>query len=103
MTAVFSVHTVENVGVALANSGDNIAIYIPVLVAYDVSEILITIAIFYAMLVVWLFVINSFVTFRFVAVAIDKYGDYIIPVALVLLGVYILWSADTIELVCSSC
>lgn len=103
LAAVFNIHTLKIIGVTVANSGDNVAIYIPVLITYDISEILLTTAVFYAMLVLWLYVISTFVSFRFVAVAINKYGDYVIPVALILLGVYILWSADTIKLVCSSC
>lgn len=42
---------------------------------------------------------GSFVSFRIVVQFIEKHGDYIVPIALVLLGIYILSSADAITLV----
>lgn len=102
-SALFSVHSLKMMAVMLGNGGDDVAIYTPVLVPYSVGEILLTVAIFYVLLVAWLYVAGVFVSFRFVAKAIEKYGDYVTPVALILLGVYIMWSADVLALVCSSC
>ncbi|KAG6617289.1 cadmium resistance protein CadD [Phytophthora cinnamomi] len=97
--SIFSVHSLKLVAMTLANGGDNVAVYIPGLVTYNAGEILLTVAIFYVLLALWLYAAVTFVSFRFVAEFIEKYGDYIIPVALVLLGIYILWSADVLSLV----
>lgn len=97
-STVLSVHSLKMAAVTVANGGDNVAIYIPVLVTYNAAEVLLTVAIFYILLVAWLYVAAVFVSFRFVANFIEKYGHYIIPVALILLGVYILWSTDALSL-----
>ncbi|POM69699.1 Cadmium resistance transporter [Phytophthora palmivora] len=102
-SSIFSIQSVKVMAVSLANGGDNVAVYIPALVPYNIGEILVTLAIFYILLVVWVYVAFAFVSFRVVADFIEKFGDYIIPVALVLLGVYILYSTEVLALVCSSC
>lgn len=98
LSSVLSIHTMRITAVTVANGGDNVATYIPVLVTYNAGEILITVAVFYVMLAVWLYIASALVSFRFVAAMIDKYGAYLIPIAMVLLGLYILWSADVVAL-----
>ncbi|KAK1942916.1 hypothetical protein P3T76_005553 [Phytophthora citrophthora] len=102
-SAIFSFHVLKMTAVTLSNGGDNVAVYISGLATYTAGEILLTLAIFYLLLVVWLYVTNAFVSIHVMSNFIKKYGIYIIPIALVLLGVYILWSTDVICLVSSSC
>lgn len=103
LTAVCSTHSLKMAAVTLANGGDNVAIYIPLLVTYNAGEVVVTIAVFYVLLVLWIFLAGAFVSFRVVANTIERYGKFIVPVALILLGLYILYSADVLSLVCSSC
>lgn len=91
-------HSLRVAAVTVASGGDNVATYIPLLVAYNAGEILFTIVIFYALLVLWISVAGALASFRVVAETIDKFGRFIIPVALILLGLYILWSDDVVSL-----
>lgn len=101
-SAVCSFHSLKMTAVTLSNGGDNVAVYISGLATYNAGEILITLAIFYLLLVVWLYVTHAFVSIHVMSNFIKKYGIYIIPIALVCLGVYILWSTSVICLVHSS-
>lgn len=103
LTAVYSVHSLKVAAAAIANGGDNVAIYVPLLVTYSAAEVLITLAVFYALLLLLIFLADVFVSFRVVANFLERYEDFIVPVALVLLGVHILHSSDVLGLVCSSC
>jgi cadmium resistance protein CadD (predicted permease) len=100
---VCSMHSLKMTAVTLSNGGDNVAVYIAGLATYNAGQILLTLAIFYVLLVAWLYVTKAFVSVRFMASFIGNYGIYVIPVALVCLGVYILWSNDAMSLVCASC
>ncbi|KAG7379467.1 hypothetical protein PHYPSEUDO_008541 [Phytophthora pseudosyringae] len=101
--AIFSFHSLKMTAVTLSNGGDNVAVYISGLGTYRAGDILLTLAIFYLLLIVWLYVTHAFVSIRLMSNFIRKYGIYIIPIALVSLGVYILWSAEVLCLVSSTC
>lgn len=92
LATVFSMHSLKMATVTIGNGGDNVATYIPLLVTYSAGEIVVTLAVFYFLLVVWIYVAGRFVSFKLVAGFIDKYGKYLIPVAMIVLGIYILWS-----------
>lgn len=96
LSSIFSTQSLMIAAVTLGNGGDNVAVYVPGLVTYNVSDIVLTVSVFYALVVTWIFVAGRFVSFGIVAKFIDNYGDYIVPIALVLLGVYILSSTDAI-------
>ncbi|KAL3667726.1 hypothetical protein V7S43_007279 [Phytophthora oleae] len=102
-SAISSFHSLKMTAVTLSNGGDNVVVYISGLATYNAGEILLTLAIFYLLLVVWLYVTNAFVSIHVMSNFIKKYGIYIIPIALVSLGVYILWSTGVLCLVSSSC
>ncbi|KAE9026643.1 hypothetical protein PR002_g10855 [Phytophthora rubi] len=99
LSSIFSTQSLMIAAVTLGNGGDNVAVYVPGLVTYKVGDIVLTVGVFYALVVTWIFIAGRFVSFGIVAKFIDNYGDYIIPITLVLLGVYILSSTDAIGMV----
>ncbi|GMF46323.1 unnamed protein product [Phytophthora fragariaefolia] len=92
----FTARSLMLAAVTVSNGGDNASVYVPGLVTYSGREIVISLVVFYLLLVAWIFAAGKFVSFHLVAKLIEKYGDCIIPVALVLLGIYILFSTDAL-------
>ncbi|KAJ8574729.1 hypothetical protein ON010_g4484 [Phytophthora cinnamomi] len=90
INSVFTAQSLMIAAVTLGNGGDNVAVYVPGLVTYAAGDVVITLCVFYALVVAWIFAAGRFVSFRIVAKVIEKYGDYIVPIALVALGIYIL-------------
>ena len=81
---------VEMTFITVANGGDNIAIYLPIFAACDANEIVITIAVYYALMVVWLVAAYALLGDRRLIGCLHKYGHYVVPVCLIATGVYIL-------------
>lgn len=101
--AACGAHSLKVAAVAVANGGDNVAIYVPLLATYSAGEVLVTLAVFHVLLVIWIFLADVFVSFRLVASTIERYGQFVVPIALVLLGIHILLSNNVLGIVCSSC
>lgn len=99
MKELCSVHALRVAAVTVASGGDNVATYIPLLITYSAGEVVLTVVIFYALLAVWISVAGALASFRVVATTIERFGRFIIPIALILLGLYILWSADVMSLI----
>jgi cadmium resistance protein CadD (predicted permease) len=76
--------------ITLVNGGDNVAIYLPLFASTSPVNMVIVLVVFYALLVVWLFLTNFLVNGKRVADLIDKYGSLLVPIFLILLGFYIL-------------
>lgn len=86
-------------GVTIANGGDNIGVYVPLLTTMSLSEKLEMLIIFGVMTYLWC-MLGKFLSSRpLVARQIDKYGHIIMPVVLLLLGVFILYESGSITLI----
>jgi cadmium resistance transport/sequestration family protein len=85
--------------VTLANGGDNIGIYIPLLATLLIHEKAIMISIFLLMVAAWCFVAQYLSKHRTIARTIDKYGHIVTPIVLILLGIYILYKSGTFNLI----
>lgn len=76
--------------VTFANGGDNIGTYIPLLASLSSADKAIMIAIFLAMVMVWLTLARYLTHHPVLAKAISRYGHIVTPVVLFLLGLFIL-------------
>jgi cadmium resistance transport/sequestration family protein len=85
--------------VTVANGGDNIGIYIPLLAGISMRERIGMIIIFLVMTALWCLVGKYLSGHPLVARTVDKYGHMLTPVALILLGVYILYESGTFDLI----
>jgi len=90
LSRYFPAQMVEVAIVALSNGGDNIATYLPFFAACSTQELLITIAVYYVMLCVWLVAAFVLLNDRHIIGFLHKYGHYVVPLCLVATGVYIL-------------
>jgi cadmium resistance protein CadD (predicted permease) len=78
--------------VTFANGGDNIGVYVPVFSRSDLSGITVYVVVFMVLVAVWCAVGRVLVSHRVVAQALAKWGDYLLPVVLIAIGVLILLS-----------
>lgn len=82
--------------ITFANGGDNIGIYIPFFATLNTSELVITVITFLVMVSVWCFIGYRLARFRHVSETLEKYGQWIIPVVFVGLGIYIMIETGTL-------
>jgi len=91
-----SPHTLQVMAITIANGGDNIGIYLPLFATATGAEIVITLVLFYVLLLVWCVCAYAMVQCPVVADQLSKYGAYIVPFLLMGLGLYVLWGSVTI-------
>lgn len=84
--------------VTFANGADNIGIYTPLFASSTLVELLVTITVFYLMLLLWCFA--GYVVTRQPALAklLSRYGHIVMPLVLIGLGIFIVWESGTLSL-----
>ena len=85
-------------GVTIANGGDNIGIYVPLLATLTWTHKLTMVTVFLVMTFLWCMIAKYLTKHPYVSKAVDKYGHLITPFVLVLLGLYILYESRTLRL-----
>lgn len=85
-------------GVTIANGGDNIGVYIPLLATHPVEGKIALLLVFAVMVAVWCWLAKRLASHPRIARPLKKYGHIIMPIVLLLLGVFILYENGTINL-----
>jgi len=86
----FSLDILSVALVTFANSADNFSIYIPLFVNKSFIYVFLSMCIFLLMVAIWCYVAYNITRFSKLQKFLKKYGDIIMPIILILLGVYIL-------------
>jgi cadmium resistance protein CadD (predicted permease) len=84
--------------VTIANGGDNIAVYVPLLVTQTARQILVLTAVFAAMTAIWCLAALYLANHPSLGRPIRRYGATLLPWILIALGLGILWKNHTITL-----
>lgn len=79
-------------GVTFANGGDNVGVYVPAFAQLDANEVALFAAVFLCSVAVWCWAAARIAGHPRVAAALDRWGDVLYPVALVVIGAVILMS-----------
>jgi len=74
----------------VANGGDNVAVYVPLLARTGWTELAIYALCFAGMLVVWLAAARALAGHPLVARVLARHGDWLVPLVLIGLGVVII-------------
>ncbi len=82
--------------VTIANGADNLAVYTPMLRSLDATATGVTIAVFAALVAVWVALGALLSGHRHVVAAIERWGHWIVPVAFVLIGSFIVVESGVI-------
>jgi cadmium resistance protein CadD (predicted permease) len=86
-------------GVTIANGGDNIGVYVPLFATMSWAEKVIMVFVFMVMTVVWCTAARYLVSHPYIATRLDKIGHLVMPIVLILLGVYILYESNAVSIV----
>jgi cadmium resistance protein CadD (predicted permease) len=86
-------------GVTIANGGDNIGVYVPLLTTMSNGEKIEMIFIFGVMTYLWCIMARYLSSRPLIANQIDKFGHVIMPVVLLLLGVFIIVESGSLSLI----
>ena len=89
-------------GVTIANGGDNVGIYIPLLTAMTVTEKIQMIAVFAVATYLWCRAAQYLAYHPLIAKQLSKYGHILTPIVFSFLGVFILVESKTFSLLASS-
>jgi cadmium resistance protein CadD (predicted permease) len=76
--------------ITIIDGGDDLAAYTPFYAAIHPGEIAVSIAVFAVMIAAWCLIGRRISRYKRVADVIDDYGDWILPVTMILLGLYVL-------------
>jgi cadmium resistance protein CadD (predicted permease) len=77
------------VGLTFVNGGDNLSAYIPVFRTSSAAEIAVIIGVFLAGVGLYCLASIRFATHRAVIQAVQRWGQWIVPVVFILIGFYI--------------
>jgi cadmium resistance protein CadD (predicted permease) len=80
-------------GITIANGADNIAVYTPVFRTMDASGIGVLLAVFTVLVALWCAAASWLGSHRRVVEAVSRYGDWLVPLVFVAIGVLILTGA----------
>jgi cadmium resistance protein CadD (predicted permease) len=76
--------------ITIIDGGDDLAAYTPFYATIHAGEIVISIAVFVVMIAMWCLIGGHIAGYKRVVNVIDDYGDWILPVTMMLLGLYVL-------------
>ena len=97
---LFKVSQVLSVAaVTIANGGDNIGVYIPLFATSSAFQTIIYMAVFLVMTGVWLAMAYYIVNNKLVGHHVKKYGGFVLPFVLIILGIYIMIRCETFSLI----
>ena len=83
-------------GVTVANGGDNIGVYTPLLATLSVSGRIIFGVVFVVLVFVWCWLAHWLSRRPQIARTLQNYGHIIMPIVLLLLGIFILFESGAI-------
>jgi cadmium resistance protein CadD (predicted permease) len=84
-------------GLTIANGGDNVSAYIPVFRTSSAAEITVTIAVFMAGVAGYCLACSRFAGHRAVADAVERWGQWAVPVVFILIGCYIFYKTGALS------
>jgi cadmium resistance protein CadD (predicted permease) len=76
--------------ITIIDGGDDLAAYTPFYATVHAGEVRISVAVFVVMIAIWCLIGRRISRYKRVADVIDDYGDWILPVTMMLLGLYVL-------------
>jgi cadmium resistance transport/sequestration family protein len=99
LSSVISPATLGVASITIANGADNIGIYIPLFVNLSGANLILTIAIFLSMVLVWVKIAEYLVQHPRLKKTLARYNHILFPWILIGLGIYILIESESYTLV----
>lgn len=99
LSSVISPATLSVASITIANGADNIGIYIPLFVNLSVTNLILTIGIFFTMVFVWVKIAEYLIQHPRLKNTLARYNHLLFPSILIGLGIYIVVESETYTLV----
>ncbi len=84
--------------VTVGNGGDNIGIYVPLFANSTLNQLVVILSVFLVMIAVWCGIAYSLTRHPLILKALTRYGNAIVPLVLIALGIYIFIESETYKL-----
>ena len=84
--------------VTIANGGDNIGLYVPLLSTLEREGTLILFIVFAVMVLLWCLIAQYLAQHRLLATSLNRYAHIIMPLVLLALGIFILYKSRSLSL-----
>ena len=84
--------------ITVGNGGDNISIYVPLFANSNLSQLLVILVVFLVMIAIWCGIAYSLTRHPLILKALARYGNTIVPLVLIALGIYIFIESETYKL-----
>ena len=97
LSSFLSPQTYSVAAVTFANGGDNIAIYAPLFASNTWESLLVILGVFFSLVGVWCYAAYQLARTQAIADALTRYGNQLVPLVLIGLGVLILVGSHTLE------
>jgi len=85
------------IGLTIVNGGDNLSVYIPVFRTSTAAEIAVIIAVFLAGVALYCLASIRFAGHRVVIQAVQRWGEWIVPVVFILIGFYVFYKTGVLS------
>jgi len=85
------------IGLTVANGGDNLSVYIPVFRTSSAAEVAVIIAVFLVAVGLYCLASIRFADHRAVIQAVQRWGEWVVPVVFILIGVYIFFKTGALS------
>ncbi|MFU1793259.1 cadmium resistance transporter [Paenibacillus azoreducens] len=91
--------TAKVAAITFANGGDNLGIYIPFFTTQSSDSLIYISIVFLVMVAVWCFLGYRLASFPAIVKILQKYGNVIIPIVFIVLGISIMLHGDVLDVV----
>ncbi|XZN93786.1 MAG: cadmium resistance transporter [Microcoleus sp.] len=95
-SSFLSPQTYSVAAVTVANGSDNISIYVPLFASSTLENLVVILAVFFTLVGVWCYAAYRLIQMRAIADSLTRYGNHLVPVVLIGLGIVILVQSGTL-------
>lgn len=95
-SSFLSPQTYSVAAVTVANGSDNISIYVPLFASSTLENLVVIITVFFTLVGVWCYAAYRLIQMRAIADSLTRYGNHLVPVVLIGLGIVILVQSGTL-------
>ncbi len=99
LASFLSPQTYSVAAITIANGSDNIGVYMPLFANSNYGSLLIILSVFFPLIGVWCYIAYKLTNLPAIADIITQYGNYIVPVVLIGIGVFIVLGSGALSFI----
>ncbi|KOP27829.1 transporter [Hapalosiphon sp. MRB220] len=95
---LFNPYTYSVAAITIANGSDNISVYVPLFASGSLNNFIIVVIVFFLLIAIWCYLAYKFTSYSQIANILSKYGNYIFPIVLILIGSSLILKNESLSL-----